>query len=231
MNSIFKPYRLINDMELATLQQSFDTALQGWNNLHAMFPLSCRLGLGPTKPANHDHCWAKAQPTCKTDNHDLSVIKQSLFGDQSDCFNTLAEALFMDLLNQLLGTQSPEPMDDWFYTGTPSLTLTLCCAGKTIALYLHPEWVLDALPLQTLSKKQLSTLDQALTTQPVNLNVELNPLSLKLADILRLSIGDVIKTDHPITEPAQLSHQNKSICNVEIGISNSYKSIQISRPS
>jgi len=210
----FKPYRLINDPELKMLQQEFDNKLQRWNDEHAMFPLTSILGRS-TQHADF--------------TRDLSIIKQSLFGDESNCFNALTETLFKELLNQLLGTQLLDPIEDWFYTGTPALTLTLCCAGKTMTLYLHPQWVLNALASENNPKKPISTLHQALSAQHIDLHIELNPVPLKLTDIARLSVGDIIKTDHPITKPAKLSHQQKPICSVDIGESNSFKSIQIAR--
>lgn len=216
MKPTFKPYRLINDHELTMLQTTFENNLQQWNAKHAMYPLTCRLGLGPTKP-----------PHLKG-NH-LSVIKQSVFGDNSNCFNPMAETLFLELSNQLLGTKYSPPLDDWFYIGTPSLTLTLYCSDKTMPLYLDPQWVLNALPSTKIPGKPVLTLHQALATQRINLDIELTSLSLKLSDVIRLNVGDVIKTDHPITKPAQLSHQQIHVCAVDIGESKSFKSIQITR--
>lgn len=217
MTSTFKPYRLINALELQSLQQDFDNTLQHWNKEHALFPLSCRLDLGPTKPSQI------------INSHDISTIKHSLFGDESTCFDAIAEDLFTTLLNQLFGTQPKAPVDDWFYPGSPALTLTLSCSDKTMQLYIDPQWVLNALPSHTYRKPSATPLQDALATQQIKLHVELTSLPLSLSEILRLQVGDVIKTDHPITEPAQLVQHDLPICSVDIGKFNSYKSIQIMR--
>lgn len=219
---LIKPYRLINDIELAWLQKKIQLALQEWNDTHALFPLSCKLSLAPTTTLNDDE-WATAQLS------QLSVIKHCLFGDNSNCFNHSAKTLFLKLLNTLFGTQLPDPKKDWFYTGSPSLTLTLRCINKTMALYLNPQWVLATLPSTHVNEKPVSTLQEALSSKRVQLQVELTPLRLKLTDVMQLNTGDVIKTDHPIHEPAYLSHQKKHLCNVDIGQSNSFKTIKITR--
>ena len=216
MKPIFKPYRLINRSELNALQQTVEQKLQVWNDAHALFPLSCTLTLIKPKPA----------AIC-----DLSIIKHSLFGDQSDCFNTLTQMLFNELLTQLPGIQSIPLQEDWFYKGSPSLTLTLINACGSMPLYLDSQWVLKNLPTCQSSTIPPVRLHEALASQDVVLHIELNPLPLKLADILRLQIGDVIKTDHPTTEPVKLTHQQQDICTVDIGESNQYKSIQITRSS
>ena len=219
MTLIFKPYRLINNVELQILQASFDKKLQHWNDMHALFPLS--LQLNRTLETSEDQ--------------HLSVIKYSLFGDQSDCFNTQADTLFTTLLTQLFDTHtaafSRSPVDDWCYIGSPSLTLALHNAEGSLTLYLNPEWVLSALPTYSITKKATATIQQSLATQRLNLEVALTSLPLKLADIIRLRVGDVIKTDHSLSAPAQLTLQHKTICSVDIGASNACKSIQITRES
>lgn len=243
MNATFKPYRLVNDLELGYLQQIFERKLQDWNKDHALHPLSCQLSRAPacsphtpaSRPLEDSRLPAASpqDPAFLFDKQDLSIIKHSLFGNQSDCFNTQANALFMTLINQLMGTPSLHDsqleFEDWFYSGTPSLTLTLKNSCGSMNIYLHPQWVLNALPSNDRIKKPTIPLQEALASQQLNVQVELKPMPLRLADIIRLQVGDVIKTDHPITEPAQLSHQQQSICSVEIGKSNSFKSIQITR--
>lgn len=230
MNSKCKPYRLINCTELSALKQDFEHALQAWNKVHALFPLSCHLSRNPKRPNSRE--------LDDMDKSRLSLIKYSLFGDKSDCFDTVANALFSSLLEQLSGSStcmlnrdSTHTMTDWFYTGAPTLGLMLTCAGETTTLFMDPQWVLDALPATDCSKKSIIPLDDALATQALDLHVTLNPLPLKLADILRLQVGDLIKTDHPIAEPMTLTYQQQTICNVNIGKSNVNKSILTTRTS
>ena len=82
------------------------------------------------------------------------------------------------------------------------------CIKLVGMISLNPQWVLAALP-KSITKKPITRLHEALSTQEVDLQVELTPLKLKLADIIRLHVGDVIKTDHPITEPAKLPFSRK----------------------
>ncbi len=240
MNSKFKPYRLINCTELRDLQQAFACKLQAWNDVHALFPLSCQLRRNPKLPGSlkFDNLTNAANSgIALLDKSCLSLIKYSLFDDTSDCFDAVAESLFMALLSQLLGaavlkeTIEKWVIEDWFYTGAPTCALTLTCANESITIYLHPQWVSDALPSNYRSTKSPVTLHEALATQRLQLHVTLNPLPLKLADVIRLQVGDVIKTDHPITDPLALTHQQQTICNVDIGKLNTTKSILTSRKS
>ena len=219
MNAKFKPYRLINDHELRQLKQTFDEQLQRWNETYALFPLKCALSRSSM------HLFTGAN------NNDLSLIKYCLFGELADCFNSVTEIVFIELLNQLFGTQPIAPSDDWIYPGSPSLTLTLSQANQTKNIYIPPEWVLNTLPVQKTIQNSTADLHHALAAQQLDLHVELNTLPLKLADIMRLQVGDVIQFDHPITQAARLVHQQKTICDVELGAADSYKSIQIARPS
>ncbi len=237
MNSTCKPYRLINAQELNELQLAFEKNLQIWNEQYALFPLSCELTKNPTPPT---------QTTCLMfyDNanaplsivggefEDRNIIKHHLFGDTSECFNTTSDALFIALINQLFDTQTlqlqTEPnLDEWFYHGSPCLALRL----NAITLYLHPQWVLNALPSYTKTQNPLINLTEAFDPQSIQLQVELNPASLRLNDVIHLQVGDVIKTDHPITTPLQLKQNQHLICTAEIGKTHSYKSIQLTRPS
>ncbi len=220
MKQVFKPYRLINQLELTKLQKKLELALENWNNTHAMLPLTCRLGLGPTTLDPH---------RANTQTTRLSLIKHSLFGDQSSCFDAHAEELLAELLTQWFGSQSPEPQKDWFYIGTPSLTLTLLCAEHHAIFYLNPQWVLNNLPSEETVKKPVATLHHALAKQHIDLTVELTPLALKLADLVRLNVGDLITTDHALTKPAYLSHHQQHVCDVEMGELNSFKTIKTTR--
>ncbi len=219
MNAKFKHYRLINDLELRQLKQTFDEQLQCWNDTYALFPLTCAL----SRSSMHPFTWMN--------NKDLPLIQYCLFGELSACFNNVTNTLFIELLNQLFGTQLTDPSDDWFYPGSPSLTLTLSQANQTMSIYIPPQWVLDTLPAPKTIQSATTDLHLALATQQLHLHVELSPLPLKLADIMRLQVGDVIQFDHPITQPARLVHQQKTLCDVDLGAADSYKSIQIARPS
>lgn len=249
MNSTCKPYRLINTQELNELQLAFEKKLQLWNEQYALSPLSCELTRNPTPPIQHTCLmfYGNAHPIALLHSNSplplvgeglgvrvnvRAIIKHHLFGNTADCFNTISDTLFITLINQLFDTPTSqlqiEPnLDEWFYHGSPCLALTF----NTITLYLHPQWVLNALPSHTKTQNIITNLTDALDPQPIQLQVELNPVSLRLNDVIRLQVGDVIKTDHPITTPLQLKQNQHLICTVEIGETHSYKSVQLTRPS
>ena len=96
-----------------------------------------------------------------------------------------------------------------------------------MTLYLHPQWVLQALPPHEIVQKPTGNLHDALDPQLLHWHVELSPVSLQLEDMIRLQVGDVIRTDHPLTMPLLLKNNQQTVCHVEIGETNHYKSIQI----
>ena len=219
---MFKPYRLINDLELAALQKRLDSQLHHWNNTYAVLPLISTLNRISTSPMSDS--LFDLSDVLKTDCIELTTIKYSLLGDESKCFNNITKTLFNTLFDASFKPKSHE----WFYPGSPALVLTLRCAHHSMNLYFHPQWVLNALPPQIIPNTALISLHHALADQSVDLQANI-PIALKLADIVALTIGDVIKTEHLITEPIPLTHQKKLVCSVELGAKNSYKSVQIVR--
>ena len=236
MNIKIKPFRLINSQELEQLQHRFDNNLRLWNEEHALFALNCHLRC-THKIGQLDNEFVtlteQDQPVALLAKHDFPAIKHCLFGDIADCFNTISETLSIKLLIQVLGlkwlqqeTASPI-LNDWFYTGTPSLTLIVSGDTQSMTVYLHPQWVLDVLPKHPLINKSTDNLDDALETQLLLWHVDLNPVVLPLANMLQLQVGDVIRTDHPLTMPLLLKTEHQTLCQVDIGETNQYKSIQI----
>ncbi len=234
-----KPYRLINRSELAELERFFLEKLLSWNEHHALFALSCEL----LHPEEFEHFTTpytlfteQHQPIALVINPNLSMMAHCLFGDLSDCFQSICERVWIDLLSHLLGAQSLQqqdsgPIDTWFYKGSAALALTLRCANQLQTLFLHPQWVLNALPLYERTDKPIDSLDDALASTRLPLQIELSPVLLRLADITSLRVGDVIKTDHPITAALSLKHHQQIISSVHVGETNSIKSIQITRTS
>ena len=238
MNKKVKPFRLINCQELERLQQRFTNSLLLWNKQHALFSLSCHLSCNQrTELLTNEYVRFTEQekPVALLAQQDWSAIKNCLFGDVSACFNAVSETLFITLLNQLLSTQSLQQhsgheihFDEWFYSGAPSLTMTLSGVHQSMTLYLHPQWVLTALgPHEIIQPPMIGDLQSALEPQLLHWQVELNPVSLPLEEILRLQVGDVIRTDHPLTTPLLLKNNQQTVCHVDIGKINHYKSIQI----
>lgn len=238
-----KPFRLINCTELNTLKQRLNKNLQQWNEQYARFPLTCELS-STAMPIDQFMFTSllrseQQQPIALLLQHDISVISHSLFGNSDPCLYDISETLLLNLISTLLETsplqlQKTIPLttdNEWFYNGSPSLLLTLHCDQHILHLALHHQWVLNTIPLAQTSTKPICPLNDALAEQVLQLNVVLDPLTLKLADVIRLCVGDVIKTDHPVTTPLKLSHYNKTICDVHLGEVNLNKSIQLMRSS
>jgi len=240
MTDTIKPFRLINECEIKRLQQTIASNLSLWNEQYAMHALSLTLR-AKCKPPQCDNyrlfITDTGQPVALLLTEDLSVLTHCLFGDLSECFNPISEIHLITLLNQLLGTESlqPQPVgkregfihETWFYKGAPTLRLTLSEAQYFLTVYLHPQWVLQALPKAKKIQKPKSDLQKALASQVLHCQIELAPLPLALNDVLQLQPGDVIKTDHPLSSLLLLNHQQQTICHVEIGANNYFKSIQI----
>lgn len=237
MTQSIRTYRLITNNELHTLEKMFQQQIDIWNDDHALLPLSVSLNRQP----NHQDPLTKEAfvfsnktgPVAFMIEDSCSLMKRVLTGNNSNCFNPIAQILFMDLLTVLLQAQSrllaSPNIDDWFYAGSPSLALTLKQEDTAITLHLHPKWVLSALPTHDQHPPKAVTLSQALSTQAISLQLQLHPTQLQLGDLLRLQKGDVIKTDHAITTPLNLMHQQTIICQGYLGKTNAYKSIHITR--
>lgn len=233
MTSHLKAFRLVNDREISLIERTFAQRLAQWNEEQALFPLSCHLSRSPAKPlpANSERRFV-GEYALMTGN-DLSVIKHSLFGDVSASFDEIAHIRLITFLDHLLDVSSSghaaasDSSQEWFYTGSPSLTLHLHAATYTMALHLHPYWVLDTLPRIDKKPALQGTIQKALGTERLLCQIELTAISLPLEALVQLKVGDVIRSDHAITTPLILKHQHKTICHVRLGTDNHKKSIQI----
>ena len=228
-----KPFRLIAQTELNFLQQRFDERIERWNEHYAIHPLSCKLDKNVTLHDDTDTLWLITDanaPIALCEKKDLHLIQQSALNKQSPSFHAISENLLLSLLNQLFDTESLQwqtttHRDEYGYTGSPSLRLTLKCDPFSTTLYLHPQWVLNTLPKAVTTSKPICSVDKALSTHSLALSVELSPITLSLFNLIQLRVGDVIKTDHPMTKPLLLKNGETTISTVDIG----EQSIQISR--
>ena len=241
MTKQLKPFRLINDSELKFLHDDIKQKLDRWNAEYALFPLSFNLNrLSKINIKSHQAAimLTENKPLALLMPDDDHLMKHCLFGDESACFNNASELLFIDLLKDLLGVttltrQSHSQLinsEDWFYKGSPALSLIFNSGSHIMTLYLHPQWVLAALPIRAFTLTSLEHFETALMSQTLDLHVELTPITLRVEDIMQLQIGNVIKTDHPLNQALQLKHQHKTLDYCQLGEQQSFKSIQISRP-
>lgn len=238
MTRVFRPYRLINSQERQFLQKTLEQALVTWNTDYALYQLSCRIEKS-AKPTTGDQTvfWSDDgnQPLVLCTDADYSLISYGLFGEMDTAYAPVCESFFQILLQQLSGSNRPllqnaltrQQQTEWFYPGAPFLALTLMAGDCSKTLYWHPQWVLSRLPATKLSHRPLTALTDALDDQILAGHVELAPFSLPLSTLLNLQRGNVIKTDHPLSEPLWLKTNHQTLCQVDLGKTESCKSILI----
>ncbi len=238
MMTTCKPYRLINETELQQFRQRFSAILATWNQAYSTQFIDYHLARPDPNKITGDFRFLlnDNKPLALLSSNYLSFLKNSLFKDDSSCFDLTVEAFLLDLVKQLLAVESLElsphfmiDTDEWFYYGAPSLMLTLQNEKDVMQLYPHPQWVLSQLPIYEPLAKPLNKLADALATQLLELTVELESLRLPINKLHNLKIGDVIQTDHPLSAPLSLQYQQQMICKVKVGQFQHHKSIQLTR--
>lgn len=241
MNTLFKPYRLINADEVQTLQRRFNTAIVHWNETYSTKCIQVQLTPTTANPIKEDEelflLHHHNQSIALLENHYVSFITSALFDEQSISFNDAGHAVFMILIDDLFSLESVQKIsnttciNDWFYPGSPGLTLTLTHNQHRLNLYLDPDWIINQLPKPQKSMQALSPLKQALSAQVIHLDVQFESLYLSISQLLTLQIGDLIQTDHVLSAPLHLNHQQHSLFQVNAGQVQENKSIQLLRTS
>lgn len=228
-----KPFRLMNTTESAYLQTLLSNRLQRWNEDYAIYPLSCVINHKPEQPDDltsyHDF-GSEGNAIWLSPLKARAFIQDNVFGHVANSFDEVSHTLYLTLLNQLgettgIAQQGTPNLNEWFYKGSPCISVTLSSITNALTLYLHPQWVLKTLPQQPPILTQMTPLNEALNEQALRLDVTLNPFTLPLTQITHLNIGDVIKTDHPVSMPLKLIQDNTTLCQVDIGD----ETIQITR--
>jgi flagellar motor switch/type III secretory pathway protein FliN len=256
---MIRPYRLINKSELQALNEAFNQVLQQWNEEYSLLPLSCCLSLppksvdrdpkaivknpsqAPTTPIKSHHC-----TLAHIEKKYLTVINLALFGQDELCFNPSSHALFLILLQQLFHTECSisDPSDliitteskvdileaqNYVYSGSTCLLLTLNCGVVSTRLILNPDWVYQQLPKHQTNTTPLNTLEQALDHKTITLNAELLPIRLPLKQLVNLEIGDVLTSDHSLSQPLRLTQKQQLIAQIELASMAEHKSIILKR--
>lgn len=229
-----KPYRLINASEMQELHQHFSQVLQQWNDEYCVSPLS--LHCVTTSKNYHAINAAMIPDLALVEGDYLSVINQALFGNDKPCFNLASQKLWITLLNNLFKTEQcdlPQSIQEnprWFYAGSTSLSLTLCCNENNFTLILNPDWVYQQLPESKVMQSELHSLNDALAEQTVSLCLELVPSTLSVKNITDIQVGDVLSTNHPLTSTLRVTRGNQLFAQAELGQSSQHKSILLKRP-
>lgn len=226
-----RPYRIINSLELAQLQQLFNQRITQWSTEYSINPLAISL-MHPSKTHVQDtglylHTNQHSVAIVTTDY--LDSLAHWLFGsNQPDYHNTTASLASL-LFNQLFELdysqiRSVDESPDWFYPGSTCLLLVISDGITQCTCTLAPYVVYELLPTHQ-HINNLGSLDEALSSQTVALNIELTPLKVPIEQLLSLSPGDVLTTNHPLTAPLKLMQSTHLLSEAELGQSSNYKSI------
>lgn len=238
MKESIKPFRLINCVEIKQLNDEFTERLIHWNDQYALLPLSGQITQADGIMFNKGHIlyYDAQQPVVLISQEIIPLIKTSLFKDLNSCFDTISCTALRTLLVSLtqlptIQEQTHKSMtfnpESWFYKGAPTLAYSLKLDTHLAHIILSPEWVLNKLPLLKKNNQPLNDLEEALGPQQIKCNVQLDAIRLKLNDIINLKVGDVIKTDQKCTTSFTLKQIQQSICQVDLGEHQQFKSIQI----
>jgi len=236
---MIKPYRLINSLEMAGLNHHFNQVLQEWSEEYAQKSLTMTLSAPPEQYKLPKACpiFAEGELLALIDDDYLNRINNLLFGENHSCFNATSSELLLLLIQRLFKVDhcllepGHQPSPHWIYKGSTCLLLHLGSAQVHLSLIINPDWIYQNLTPICLGKNHLDSLDEALTKEVLNLNLESIPLSLPINQLINMQIGDVITTDHPLTTPLRLMQNEQLIAQVDLGQSSPYKSIMIKRSS
>ena len=233
MNTTYKPFRLLTNKEINyfthMIRRKIDEFNQDYSikNLH----ISCNLTTIPVD----DLLLVKNNETflALVEKNHLSLLKQSVFGDNSSCFNPICETIFIQLMADFFNLNAIDLVPnntcrkEWFYKGAPTIHLSLCNETEQLSLYLHPNWVLAQLPPSLAPSKRLTKINDALANEKVLLSIKLEPLRLSLANLSGLRRGMVIKTDQLLSNPLFLNYKKIKLCQVELGKLHENRSIRL----
>lgn len=228
-----KPYRLINSSELKKLAEHISALVSQWNHEYCLHDFEVQL----SKPnAENESALVLIQddleqPLALLEATYLEAVQHALFGAQDPSLDEVSTLIFSRLMETLFNAQHSliahhnEEAHKWLYPGTTALMLQLQSQERTVSILLHPDWVYKELPLQKSHANTLCSLDDALAKESVTLDLQLSPMTLPMGQLLQLQIGDVIKSDHPITSPFHLMQEQERVALAQLGQAASHKSI------
>lgn len=228
-----KPYRLINSSELKKLTAHISALVSAWNHEYCLHDFKVRLSKPDTEDKRAQILIQDdlAQPLALLDASYLAAVQHALFGAKDPSLDEVSTLIFSRLIESLFNAQhrliTPHHLKahQWLYAGTTALMLQLKSQEHTVSILLHPDWVYKQLPLQKNHAHTLCSLEDALAQESVTLELQLSPMTLAMGQLLQLQIGDVIKSDHPITSPLPLMQEKERVALVQLGQAAGHKSI------
>lgn len=233
-----KPYRLINASELQALKQHFSQVLDTWNEEYALIPLSLQLSPTPKdyQVVNTLRLQDASTDLALVEGDYLRVINYALFDANNPCFQASSQELALRLLSSLCNSKQAALLHhrhdtpDWFYAGSTSLLLSLNGAQGHFSLVLNPQWIYQQLP-QHQTRAALDSVDKALAEHTLSLCLELLPSKLSVNNLASMQVGDILTTNHPLSQPLNLMRNNEQFAQAELGQSAQHKSIVLTRSS
>ena len=230
-----KPYRLINSVELSQIQTRFTQSLAVWNEQYSLYPLSLKVSIPDKDDQSTPNTLISSgsyQPIMRMTEAHYNLFNHALFGVPDADFNATSDELMLELFTQLLHsascdftTQNNED-SDWLYPGSTCLLLTFSCEPLSLRCLLNPEWVYHLLSADKRKSPQaLHTLDEALAEQQLTLSLELDSFNIPFKQLMDLQLGDVLVTDHKLTQPLTLNYGQKQLATTELGQLSDHKSV------
>ncbi|KGP63305.1 hypothetical protein EP47_09235 [Legionella norrlandica] len=228
-----KPYRLINRSELEVIKQHCLGIITRWSNEFCLVSPGLELSKPQTLSPLFQGFLIKNndRPLAIVENHYLSFVNELLFGTDKSCFDSVSQTIFADLLKQLFTTEPcfilepEEELPNWFYPGSSSLLLTFSIGYRQLQLILSSDWVNQQLPSIKSTTSETISFDKTIEEQIVTLTVELDSIKLPLEQLINLQSGDVVTTDHLISQPLRITRKKQLIAQGKLGQSSLHKSI------
>lgn len=232
-----KPYRLINSQELKQLTEQFSTILAEWSQHYCLHPIQCTLSLPSTQDFFIETGYVKdeqGQTLACIHDEIIPIMQDALFGEPLEAFNSTSDTLFLHLMSCLFerepcivtNSRNVNNKNTWLYPGSAALLLELNSPTQEMTLLINPEWVHNALPLQT-PRGALHSLEETLEAQPLTLHLELSAMHLPIKHLAELQVGDLLVTDHLLSNPMFLNQGKKAFATAELGTTSYYKSTQL----
>ncbi len=231
------PFRFISTMELRLLEQGMIDQLSNWQNDYLIEPLKLSLHRlsSPPEEVLSGLANQEGQVLALYDANFIPLMTQALFQENAPSYLDISQKLALGFISSLFKEEllRVKPASNlpkaWQYPGSPGLILRLSSTDLNSQVLLNPSWVYPQLSKTTKNKNNLTLINEALTQDRVQLDIQLLGCQLPLKQLKNLQAGDVLLSDHAIKSPMQLKYQDQTIAEVILGQGNKHKSIKVER--
>lgn len=222
-----KPFRFLNKQSVTTIYQKMLPGFQAWHTHYACKELTFSLEKSAEDPELTP--LETIHPAVQAEKNWYGIFSLCLFGEDNPAFYTACEKIASHLFTHLgLQEFTDPPTKDWFYTGSSCLTMHLSCDNKSVNWYLHPDWVYNQLSEKSVGAPLVS-LEKALHQETITLEALLQPFALSLHTLLDMETGDLLQTDHALSQPLQLTLHSRIVAEARLAETTTHPSILIER--